>query len=287
MKKTSKKILNFIAILIISAGVLATLYPVIGTYINFSRQTRVVDAYEADIKNISEVQYDEIMRSAREYNAGITYNNFSVSDKDAITDEYLKNLNFGKDYLMGYLIIPTIKVRLAIYHTVEEFALSKGIGHMPQTAFPIGGAGTHSVLTGHTGLPSSELLTNLIKLSYGDYFAVRIMNEEYWYIVDQIEVVLPDEMELLAIEDGKDYITLATCTPYGINSHRLLVRGVATDSPYVEGIKEVEVGNHSNTLIYLLIAGLIILLTVIHLVRTNMKKRRIKRNKKLAEKYFS
>ena len=139
-------------------------------------------------------------------------------------------LNLAGDGMMGYIEIPEIDIYLPIYHGVSEEVLSKGIGHMPNSAFPIGGEGNHAVLTGHTGLPSAKLFTDLTELEEGDRFYIHILDLVLCYTVDQIKVVLPNEGQDLSIVPGKDYCTLVTCTPYGINSHRLLVRGIRTDA---------------------------------------------------------
>jgi sortase A len=140
--------------------------------------------------------------------------------------EYTALLNWNGDGIMGYLEIPSIQVKLPIYHGTSEAVLSQGVGHLEQSSLPVGGTGTHAVLSGHTGLASKRLFTDLSQLQVGDSFSITVLDQRLTYQVDEINVVEPHETELLRIEEGQDYVTLLTCTPYGINSHRLLVRGV-------------------------------------------------------------
>ena len=219
--------------MLLALGLGIMLYPKISDSINRMHSSEAVQSYSEQFCSASEAELQRQLCTAQEYNERL----LSVADisEDSGAD-YYDILNFDSG-MMGYIDIPDIDVRLPIYHGTDSKVLSKGVGHMPQTAFPIGGEGNHSVLTGHTGLPGAELFTDLYKLDIGDTFSVTVMNETLTYEVDRIKTVLPtDSTELLPVE-GEDYCTLLTCTPYGINSHRLLVRGHRTDG---EGLQEDE-----------------------------------------------
>lgn len=214
MRKKGKVI---IVILLLLSGIGILIYPTLSDYVNSLDSSFAIRDLSSQLAEIADGELEQHRRLAEDYNAGI------ISGKPD-TSRYEEILNFGSG-LMGHIQIPTIDVNLPIYHGVSEETLSKGIGHMPQTAFPIGGTGNHAVLTGHTGLPSAELFTDLTELQEGDVFYIHILEETLAYRVDQIQVVLPSEAEALVPIPGGDYCTLVTCTPYGINSHRLLVRG--------------------------------------------------------------
>lgn len=205
-------------------GLAILLYPMLSNMINTMRNADRIADYENFVSEIAEADYSEYFDAADEYNQKLAGNLISKGDKS-----YNKILNIGASGMMGYLEIPKIKVRLPIYHGVDEKVLQVGIGHIEGTSLPVGGESTHAALSGHRGLPSATLLTNLNRLDLGDEFYIYILDKILAYRVDNIQVVLPSEMDSLAIEDGKDYVTLVTCTPYGINSHRLLVRGERTE----------------------------------------------------------
>lgn len=216
-----KKITVFLSVLLLLIGVLVMAYPSVSSFINRQNGSYAIAEFDSIIAQMEHSEIEALLELAREYNlaiaAGIQPEGY----------EEILNLAGG---MMGYIEIPKISVYLPIYHGVSEEVLAKGIGHMPSSAFPIGGVGNHSVLTGHTGLPSAELFTDLIELKEGDVFYIHILNEVLSYQVDQIKVVLPSEGQDLAIVGGEDYCTLVTCTPYGINSHRLLVRGIRAEA---------------------------------------------------------
>ena len=209
------RLLTVIALAIAGIGVMA--YPSLSNYINTLHGSRAVQALTEQVECADASTLEEQRRLAEEYNA-------ALSGAGEPTEAYEHILDFGNG-IMGSLRIPKIDLELAIYHGVSDAVLRRGVGHMPGSAFPIGGAGNHSVLTGHTGLPSAELFTRLTELAEGDRFCITILGRELIYEVDQITVVEPQEVEALGAERGRDYCTLVTCTPYGINSHRLLVRG--------------------------------------------------------------
>lgn len=219
MNKTTRLILSAILLIL---GLCILLYPKISNYVNQLHSSQAIQHLAQQMETASDNDLLQQLQLARDYNTHLlSFAGFS-SDFDP---NYYNILDFG-GHMMGYIEIPAIDVSLPIYHGVSAEVLAKGIGHMPQTAFPIGGTGNHSVLTGHTGLPSAELFTNLYRLQIGDTFTITIANQSVTYRVEQIKVVLPTQTEDLLPIPGTDHCTLLTCTPYGINSHRLLVRGI-------------------------------------------------------------
>ena len=200
------------------------LYPTVAAYFNDKSQSRVVTRELEEIAAMDDTQTRTLLAAAREYNAKLLNNpdRFRLTDKEQT--EYMGLLNTGRD-VMGILVIEKINVKLAIYHGTDQAVLQIGLGHMPGTSLPVGGRGTHAFITGHRGVPSSTLLTDLDKIAEGDTFVLFVMGETLTYEVDDIKIVEPHEVESLNIDLRMDYCTLVTCTPYGINSHRLLVRG--------------------------------------------------------------
>ncbi len=234
-EKTSKiRGRNPALLLLFAAGFLLVLYPVVGNLWNSYRQHRLANTYEAAVENLDEDQYEELWEEAREYNASHTP--YSVPDAFAGSEilaeeedeEYLvyeSLLNAAGDGIMGYIEIPKIDIKIPIYHGTEDEVLSKGAGHLYGSSLPVGGEGTHAVIAAHRGLPSAPLFTDLDLLEVGDQFYLYILDNILAYEVDQILVVEPDETESLVQTAGEDYVTLVTCTPYGVNTQRLLVRG--------------------------------------------------------------
>lgn len=220
-----KKWQTFVLILIFLAGLSLLLYPPLSNYWNSLRQSRLVSQYMQDVSRLADDQKNELLEDAREYNRELARHplHFNLSAEEQ--EQYEQTLDVSGTGVMGYLEIPKIEVSLPIYHGTEEVVLEFAVGHLAGTSLPVGGENTHAVLTGHTGLPSSRLLTDLEDLEIGDIFFVQIMEETLTYEVDQIHVVLPENTRDLTIVDGEDLCTLVTCTPYGVNTHRLLVRG--------------------------------------------------------------
>jgi len=210
-------------------GFSVLLYPYVGAYINAMHQTRAVARYIDDVATTDKVDLQAILADARIYNEAL----LRKPDRFVLTREemaqYEKLLDIGQD-VMGILTIEKINVNLPIYHGTDEGVLQVGLGHMPGTSLPVGGAGTHAFITGHRGVPSSILLSDLDKLAEGDVFVIYVMGESLAYRVDQISTVEPHAVRELDIDPDMDYCTLVTCTPYGVNTHRLLVRGQRTQS---------------------------------------------------------
>lgn len=223
-----KRKLPIFLIFFIGIGIL--LYPVVSNVLAHFTQTRVISTYEEAVSQLSTEEKTEEIKKANEYNSNLVTQETEVIEGVS----YVDLLNVGE--IMAYLKIPKISVNLPIYHGTSDAVLQRGIGHMEKSSLPVGGDSTHSVLTGHTGLPQASLLTDLTKVEIGDEFYIHLFDEVLAYQVDQIKVVLPEETSDLQIIEGEDYVTLITCTPYGVNSHRLLVRGTRID--YIEPVDE-------------------------------------------------
>lgn len=223
MKK--ERIITICIISILIIGIIMLLYPTLSNYYNSFHQTHVVEKYEESVNKLEDERYNNELIKARIYNQKLTekINPFYPSSEEH--REYMKLLNIAGDNIMGYIVIPKINCKVPIYHGTEEKIMQVAIGHIEGSSLPIGGESTHCVISGHRGLPQSKLFTNLNELEKKDTFTLHVLNEVLEYEVDQIMIVEPQEIEELAIEEGKDYCTLVTCTPYGINTHRLLVRG--------------------------------------------------------------
>ena len=212
-------------LLVFAVGLSLLLYPSFADWWNSMHQSRAVASYVEQVAAIDEDRYEEIWNAAWDYNASLFARKNSYVLTDAQKAEYEELLDIGGLGIMGYIEIPIIGVTLPIYHGTEDAVLQVAIGHLEWTSLPVGGESSHCVVSGHRGLPSAKLFTDLDKLVVGDVFMFRILDEILTYEVDQIMIVEPHEVEDLKIEQGKDLCTLITCTPYGINSHRLLVRG--------------------------------------------------------------
>lgn len=220
-----RKLSTILLILVFFAGLSLLLYPSLSDYWNSFHASQAVATYSEEVRNLNADKYDRLIGEAREYNAALPgrYKAFFLSESDRSTYNALLDVN-GTG-VMGYIEIPTIQISLPIYHGTEDEVLQIAVGHLDWSSLPVGGEGTHCVLSGHRGLPSAKLFTNLDKLVAGDKFVIRVLDEVMTYEVDQILIVEPNDLSALAIEKGKDLCTLVTCTPYGVNSHRLLVRG--------------------------------------------------------------
>ena len=216
---------TFALILIFFAGLSLLLYPSFSDYWNSFHQSRAIASYAEEVANLDEEQYTELWDRAWSYNESLTRRENAFLLSEAQKSEYDALLDVGGNGVMGYVEIPTINCTLPIYHGTDEGVLQVAVGHLEWTSLPVGGMGSHCVISGHRGLPSARLFTDLDKVVEGDVFLMRVLDEILTYEVDQILIVRPHETDALLIEPGKDYCTLVTCTPYGVNSHRLLVRG--------------------------------------------------------------
>ncbi len=219
-----KKHSTIIMILFFFMGLLVLLYPAISDFHNQKVQSRTIVDYESILKQLDNDKYDNIFTQADDYNSRLRNLEAQFMDYKQLKD-YKQSLDINGNGMMGYISIDKIKVELPIYHGTKEDVLSNAVGHLEGTSLPVGGQGTHSVLSAHRGLASSTLFTNLDKLEIGDTFTITVLDKLITYEIDNIKIVKPNDTDSLMIEDDKDYVTLVTCTPYGINTHRLLVRG--------------------------------------------------------------
>ena len=222
MKKNSSTIILLVVFLL---GLSLLLYPSFSNYWNSFTSSKAIGSYAEQVAGMDEDRYQRIWESAYNYNQALTTRSNQYILTEEMNSEYQELLNVGGTGIMGYIEIASLGVSLPIYHGTSDAVLQIAVGHLDWTSLPVGGEGTHCVLSGHRGLPSAKLFTNLDKLVVGDTFILRVLDEILTYEVDQILIVEPHVTENLHIEEGKDYCTLVTCTPYGINSHRLLVRG--------------------------------------------------------------
>jgi len=287
MKRTIMNIL-FGLMFLVGFGIL--IYPTVSNQWNTYRQSRLIDTYEEVIEKLEVEDFSEEWELVKGFNEQIEYNAlysqaFGTEKNNMRESEYWNVLNIAGDGIMGYLSVPKINIKLAIYHGSEEAVLQTGIGHIDGTNLPIGGDGTHCVLSGHRGLPSAKLFTDIDQLKKGDMFYIHVLDEILAYQVDQISDMVDkndaDALEAaLALEESKDYISLFTCTPYGVNSHRLIVRG--TRVPYegeehvVVTIPETMVQSVQDYYMIYLILGLSVTLLAIVIMRViiNRKGRR-------------
>ena len=226
MAEKKKKGIDSTAVLlfILLVGVCFLLYPTVADYWNSFHQSRAIANYVEKVNNIDNTEFERLWQEADAYNKALYAkdNRYAITEEE--TEEYNRILDVTDTGIMSYIEIPKIKVQLPIYHGTDEAVLQVAIGHIEGTSLPIGGASTHCVVSGHRGLPSAKLFTDIDQLERGDIFTLDTLGETLTYEVDQIRIVLPHEMDDIEIEEGKDYVTLVTCTPYGINTHRLLVR---------------------------------------------------------------
>lgn len=231
MKKNKNRITTVLLALVFLAGLSLLLYPTVSDYWNSFHASRAVAAYAQEVADLNGAEYDALLEAARDYNARVPERSNTFALTEAEQAEYQSLLNMDGTGIMGYIEIPNIKLSLPIYHGTEESVLQIAVGHLDWSALPVGGEGTHCVLSGHRGLPSAKLFTNLDQLREGDTFTLRVLDEVLCYEVDQIRIVEPQDTAALLPEPGQDLCTLVTCTPYGVNTHRLLVRGHRIETP--------------------------------------------------------
>lgn len=215
---------NIILILIFLVGLSVMLYPTVSDYVNQKNQSRAVASYSEEVENLSDVDYQAYFDAADDYNRRLAETPDAFYRPEEVNG-YADTLDVSGTGIMGYITIPKIGVELPVYHGTSDGVLQVAAGHLEGSSLPVGGAGTHAVISAHRGLPSAKLFTNLDELEVGDTFTITVLDRVLTYEVDQISIVLPTETDLLQPVEGKDYVTLMTCTPYGINTHRLLVRG--------------------------------------------------------------
>lgn len=263
-----KRVRDILPILVIVAGLLVLLYPTISNFLIEQNASRAVASYDQATVDMTDQEREQMLAAAHAYNDAL-----AAASGVSTTPEGGEPAQAGEGYedlldlngngMMGYIIIPKLNVELPIYHGVEEKVLQVGVGHLENTSLPVGGESTHASLSGHRGLPSAKLFTDLDQMEVGDQFYIKVLGETLAYEVHSVETVLPHETESLAIQAGEDLVTLITCTPYGINSHRLLVH--AHRIPYVPEMDDVidSVGGFINIpLPYLLLMIALVVLAV-------------------------
>ena len=236
MKKYLSTIILFLVLII---GLSLVLYPTFADWWNSLHQSRAVASYVEQVSNMDDEKYQEIWSAAWEYNQSLLErpNSYLLSEEQQ--EEYLALLDIGGNGIMGYIEIPKLNAVMPLYHGTDEAVLQVAIGHLDWTSLPVGGESSHCVVSGHRGLPSARLFTDLDQMEVGDTFLLRILDEVLTYEVDQIRIVEPHVTEDLLIVEGEDLVTMVTCTPYGINSHRMLVRGHRIETQEAKVVRRV------------------------------------------------
>ncbi len=291
-KKKSNILVYAIAVLMLLAGLCVFLYPIVSNYLEEKNHTEAISVYDDTVKKKTEAELSAEWEKAKVYNENLAgdpvHDPFVPGSGYTLPDNYNEVLNVNNDGMMGYIEIPSISVKLPIYHSTTEEVLQKGVGHIESTALPVGGLGTHCVLTGHTGLPTAELFTRLSELKEGDVFYISVLDKTLAYKVCEINVVLPDDMEKLVAYKNRDLVTLVTCTPYGVNSHRLLVTAERTEYN-AEEEKNAEAAKTSTVFggkyhYYIIGIGLalllLLLLLIIYLIYKKIKRKKDASNEK-------
>ena len=288
-----KKAGNLVICIIFLAGLSLLLYPFVANQWNNYRQKQLISGYEQVVseKEATEgIDYDAERKKAEDYNEAllpcVLPDSFALAESSGVDPVYMNTLNIAGDEMMGSVEIPKINIKIPIYHTTEEEVLNKGAGHLEGSSLPVGGANTHAVISAHRGLPSASLFTDLDQMKVGDHFLLHVLDEILCYEVDKISVVKPEDTTALAVEDGQDLVTLLTCTPYGVNTERLLVRGHRV--PYVEEeVKEEKTvlsgsSLHTNYLLWVFVGLSVtaLFVFVLYLKETKLKRRANKGGKK-------
>ena len=288
-----KKTYRILIVIIFLAGLSLLLYPFVANQWNNYRQKQLISGYEQVVseKEAAEgIDYDAERKKAEDYNEAllpcVLPDSFALAESSGVDPVYMNTLNIAGDEMMGSVEIPKINIKIPIYHTTEEDVLNKGAGHLEGSSLPVGGANTHAVISAHRGLPSASLFTDLDQMKVGDHFLLHVLDETLCYEVDKISVVKPEDTSALAVEDGQDLVTLLTCTPYGVNTERLLVRGHRV--PYVEEeVKEEKTvlsgsSLHTNYLLWVFVGLSVtaLFIFVLYLKETKLKRRANKGGKK-------
>ncbi len=273
-----KYILDILIVVLILAGVALFLFPIISDHKNRSDASAVIVTYNSEINQKDTEEKEKMLQDAREYNRVMAGKGISVPGKEV--PAYADQLNVTDTGIMGYIEIEKIGVQLPIYHDVDSGVLQIGVGHMPNSSLPVGGEDTHSVLSSHRGLPTAKLFTDLDQMKIGDTFTITVGDEVLIYEVDQIKTVLPEEMRDLHIVPGEDLCTLVTCTPYGVNSHRLLVRGkrIHPDASLPETVRVANDAIMVDPLVTTAILSIVMLAVIntVVVIRSHLRKKRRK-----------
>lgn len=277
-----KNLSTIILLLALVAGLSLLLYPTFSNYWNSKTQSRAIYDYEASLKQMTREDYSELFQEAYEYNAKLFALNNPLVECERL-EGYDQILSIGGKKIIGYITIDKIHVELPIYHGTSNAVLNTGVGHLEGSSFPTGEMNTHAVLSAHRGLPSAKLFTNLDQLKEGDRFLITVLDKLYTYEVDQIRIVLPNELEELKIVEDQTYCTLLTCTPYGVNTHRLLVRGRLVENEKPALYIPAEAFEVDSLLIAPLIAIPILLVLLVILLLKPAKKKPMKGGSKDSE----
>ena len=272
--------LSILIVVLIVAGAALLLYPTVSNYLHSKYSASVIKDYHTVYQNTEEEKRQDIIRKAEDYNTRLFSANAPLYEPTQVTG-YNDTLDLTGTGVMGYIDIDKIGVELPIYHGVDAGVLQIGVGHLEGSSLPVGGVNTHCILSGHRGLPSAKLFTDLNEMAIGDRFTITVLDRVLTYEVDQIKVVLPEDASELAIEEGKDYCTLVTCTPYGINTHRLLVRGIRVDGE-ITRTPEIFVSNEAFKIDKTIVATVIALplFITVTLVAVVIERRRSGHDKK-------
>lgn len=277
-KNRGNSMTTLFLVLMLFAGLSLLLYPTVSNYWNSLHQSRAIAAYVEQVAQIDNETFDQLREQARAYNRTLVGKAYRYDMTRQEREEYLGLLNVSGNGIIGYIEIPDIHCELPIYHGTDADALQIGVGHIEGSSLPVGGESTHCAISGHRGLPSAKLFSDLDKLTVGDRFSLRVLDDTLTYEVDQIHTVLPEEMDELEIVEGEDYCTLVTCTPYGVNTHRLLVRGyrienstdkgparVATDETRTEPLGKISI------LLPVLVFAILLMLLLVFLLPKRKK----------------
>lgn len=277
-KNRGNSMTTLFLILMLFAGLSLLLYPTVSNYWNSLHQSRAIAAYVEQVAQTDNETFDQLRGQARAYNRTLVGKAYRYDMTRQEREEYESLLNVSENGIIGYIEIPDIHCELPIYHGTDADALQVGVGHIEGSSLPVGGESTHCAISGHRGLPSAKLFSDLNKLTVGDRFILRVLDDTLTYEVDQIHTVLPGEMDELEIVEGEDYCTLVTCTPYGVNTHRLLVRGhrvenstdeeparVATDETRTEPLGKISI------LLPVLVFAILLMLLLVFLLSKRKK----------------
>ncbi len=274
MKRKRHDLVSAAALLVLLAGLCVFFYPTVSDQLNRYRQAGAISDYVKTVEELDTAEYDRLLAEAEAYNEGLVKGPVLYKLTEEQREQYGQLLNAAGNGIMGTIDIPKVRVSLPIYHGSGEDTLNRAIGHLDYSSLPVGGTGTHTVITGHRGQPSARLFTDIDQLVPGDRFTIRVPGRLLTYEVDQILTVLPGEMEALAIDEKKDLCTLMTCTPYGVNTHRLLVRGHRVPNEEEEGVPyTAERVRLSPVLIIPLAAAPALLIVIIWLLVRNRRRK--------------
>lgn len=269
-----KNFLTSVMVICLIAGLCLLAYPSVANYWNNMHQAKTIMDYSDVVSKMDKEDYDAILKSAREYNKKLGETGIRWTMTDAELEEYNRQLKIEGTDVMGYISMPKFHIKLPIFHGIDEKILQTSIGHMQETSLPVGGKNSHCAISGHRGLPSAKLFTDIDKIREGDTWTIHILNETLTYECDQVRIVLPDDLSEIQIEEGKDLCTLITCTPYGVNTHRLLVRGHRV--PNANGYADITADGIQIEPKYIapfLAAPILLILLILLLVSTRKTKR--------------